>query len=77
MPCGTCGTKTVLIVDDSEFDLLPLEVLLGDLFQVQVEKATGGQQAIDLFAADRAKSCCDSYFRLVFMDVNMPDVDGL
>ena len=77
MACGTCGGKTVLIVDDSEFDLMPLEAILTDMCEVQVEQANGGQEAIDKFKADQGKSCCSTFFKLIFMDVNMPGVDGL
>ena len=40
-------------------------------------QANGGQLAIDKFKADRAKSCCSDFIKLIFMDVNMPEVDGL
>ena len=52
MTCSTCGSKTVLIVDDSEFDLMPLEAILTSMCGVEVEQATGGQEAIDKFRAD-------------------------
>ena len=76
MSCTECDSATVLIVDDSEFDLLPLECCLAD-FEVEVVQALGGQLGIDKFRADRAKTCCQVFFKLVFMDVNMPEVDGL
>ena len=36
----------------------------------------GGQEAIDTFIADFTKTCCTTRFRFVFMDINMPVVDG-
>ena len=33
--------------------------------------------SIDKFNADRAKTCCTDFIKLIFMDVNMPVVDGL
>ena len=77
MSCSACGSATVLIVDDSEFDLLPLECILTDMCEVEVVQANGGQLAIDKFKADRAKACCTDHIKLIFMDVNMPEVDGL
>ena len=74
--CEACGSKTVLLIDDSEFDLMPLSALLTSLCQVNVEQAIGGQEGIDKFKADQAKTCCSEHFRLVFTDMNMPDVDG-
>ena len=76
MMCEACGRKTVLLIDDSEFDIIPLSSLLTSLCQVNVEQAIGGQEGIDKFKADQAKTCCTDYFRLVFTDMNMPDVDG-
>ena len=71
---ASADSKKVLIVDDSEFDLIPLEALLTDMFEVEVEQATGGQEAIDKFKANMSSS---ERYKLVFMDVNMPGVDGL
>ena len=34
---ASADSKKVLIVDDSEFDLIPLEALLTDMFEVEVE----------------------------------------
>ena len=42
MACSTCKGKTVLIVDDQEFDLLPLKVTLKDQCGVKVHQAIGG-----------------------------------
>ena len=77
MACSQCGGNTVLIVDDSEFDLMPLECILTDMCEVKVAQANGGQLAIDMFKGDQSKSCCSDFYKLVFMDVNMPEVDGL
>ena len=33
--------------------------------------------SIDKFNSDRAKTCCTDFIKLIFMDVNMPEVDGL
>ena len=58
MACSTCGSKTVLIVDDSEFDLFPLEAILNGMCGVEVEQASGGVMSVDKFKADLAKTCC-------------------
>ena len=77
MACEFCDNKTVLLIDDSEFDLMPLSYLLTSLCQVNVAQAMGGQEGIDRFKADQAKTCCTNYIRLIFTDINMPGVDGL
>ena len=77
MACSSSDCKNVLIVDDSPFELIPLEALLSDVCNVTVAQAEGGQEAIDKVKSDQSKSCCSNHFKLVFMDVNMPGVDGL
>ena len=48
-----CGCKaTALIVDDSAFNLYPLKIMLRGL-GITTEKASGGQEAIDQFIANR------------------------
>ena len=76
MNCEVCASKTVLLIDDSEFDLIPLSALLTSLCNVSVEQAIGGQEGIDKFMADQAKTCCTDFIRLIFTDINMPHVDG-
>ena len=73
---AVCNCKaTVLIVDDNVFNLFPLEMILQG-FGLFSEKASGGQEAIDRFIANRKKKCCKVKFQLVLMDLNMPEVDG-
>jgi two-component system sensor histidine kinase BarA len=58
----------VLAVDDNEPNLELLSTWLQDL-QVQVVKAHGGLQAVQLGTAQS--------FDLIFMDIQMPDLDGV
>ena len=66
---------TALIVDDNAFNLIPLSTLLQTL-GVTARQALSGQEAIDLFIEDRKKTCCNVKFQVVFMDLNMPIMDG-
>lgn len=59
--------RNVLIVDDSQVDRSRLEKLMSDS-GYQVATATNGAEAIE--AAKRIKP------DLIFMDVNMPEMDG-
>ena len=78
MSCATCGDKSVLIVDDQDFDLMPLEAILVGMCGVQVQQGNSGQEALDKFKADHAKTCCTNFIKLTFMDVNLPGgMDGL
>ena len=73
---GRCDCRaTALIVDDNAFNLIPLSTLLQTL-GVTARQALSGQEAIDLFIEDRKKTCCNVKFQVVFMDLNMPIMDG-
>ncbi|MGR6872943.1 response regulator [Pseudomonas sp. HK3] len=58
----------ILAVDDNQPNLELLTTWLGDL-NVEVISATGGLQAVEFAHHER--------FDLVFMDIQMPDLDGL
>src|SRR5438552_1282009 len=60
----------VLIVDDEPRNLSLLEALLSS-FSIEVTRASGGQEGIDLYRAEVARGGFD----LVLLDVMMPDVD--
>lgn len=57
----------ILIVDDSPLNLIAMEAILGDLNQ-NVVKARSGQEALRLTTQQA--------FALIFLDVNMPTMDG-
>lgn len=72
-----CGCEsTVLIVDDNFFNLVPLELILRETYQLQVDKAQNGLEAVNKFRLDLNKKCCNIRYRMVFMDLNMPVMDG-
>ena len=58
----------ILIVDDSELNRELLAGMLGDEYEIyQVEN---GKKAIDILEENREQ------FKLVLLDINMPDMDG-
>lgn len=62
--------KRVLLVEDNELNMEIAEELIG-ITGVQIEKASDGQNAVEMFAA----SPC-GYYDLIFMDIQMPVMDG-
>ena len=65
----------ILIVDDDEFNILALSKLIM-IFGYESEYATDGKIAIDMIKKKTQKDCgCHSY-DLVFMDCNMPIMNG-
>jgi len=74
-----CVCDTILIVDDDNFNILSLKTLLNCLKHTQIEMAFNGKQAIEKVRKQSLKKCSAKCrgFRLIFMDVNMPIMDGI
>jgi CheY-like chemotaxis protein len=62
--------KRILLVEDIEINRIILKELLGKTHAI-IEEAEDGKKALDKFAASK-EGCYD----LVFMDVQMPNMDG-
>lgn len=58
------------------FNIIPLEYILEDSFQVKSDKALNGQEAVTIFTRNLNKTCCNVRYKLVLMDLNMPIMDG-
>ena len=65
------GSTNILLVDDEPFQLQLLSHQLAMLGQEQVDACTSGQQALTLLEAKPAGE------QLIFLDLNMPDMDGV
>ena len=57
------------------FNLIPLELMLEEL-DIAVDKAMDGQEAVEMFTMNYNKQCCDIKYKVIFMDINMPIMDG-
>jgi len=62
--------KAMLLVDDIEINLEILVALL-EPTKITIDTAKDGKEAFDAFAANPAR------YDIIFMDVQMPEVDGL
>lgn len=69
-------SAAALVVDDDEFSILPLSVLLLQNHNIVSAKASDGAEAVELIRADRSKKCCDTRIQLVLMNLAMPVLDG-
>ena len=50
--CDKCQSQPmaeILIVDDSMFNLIPLELILSEIYGLKVDKASNGLQAVNLY----------------------------
>ena len=41
-----------------------------------METVSSGRGAFEKFMENRAKTCCDLKYKLVLMDINLPDDEG-
>ncbi|CAK84584.1 unnamed protein product (macronuclear) [Paramecium tetraurelia] len=59
----------VLIVDDTPFNIIALSAMLNQvIYNCKLYKAFNGKQAFDLYSKEKMS--------VIFMDVNMPEMDG-
>ena len=68
----------MLIVDDTEFNIIPVERMLKNHFDIDVDKAGNGLIAVDMFKKRLAKpcKCATKAYRLILMDLSMPVLNG-
>jgi len=59
----------VLAVDDQEFNLDVIELAFMEMSEVQIQRATNGQEAINILLSD-------SDFHVILLDLAMPVMDG-
>ena len=73
-----CGCESsILIVDDNCFNLIPLELILRENFNLHCDKALNGLEAVKMFTHyNKTKTCCKQRYQLILMDLNMPIMDG-
>ena len=67
---GDYSSYRALLVEDNELNLEIASELLG-MTGIQVETAENGQEAADKFAASPTE-----YYDIIFMDIQMPVMDG-
>ena len=72
---GHCPNPKILIVDDNAFNLKAIQELL-KAFGLEAEKVTDGELALQNVVKN--EGCCKSCknYKLIFMDVEMPMLDG-
>ena len=75
-----CGCKPkILVVDDMEFNIIPVRFLLKQNYNIDIEDASDGKVALDKFTKELKKpcGCINRAYRLIFMDIGMPVMDGI
>ena len=51
-----CEPK-ILAVDDNDFNLMPLQILVNHLFQIKTDLAFDGEQALEMFKESFQQPC--------------------
>ena len=67
------------MVDDNQFNILAVQVLIKENFALDVDQALNGQLAVEAYRKGFEKVCgCENRaYKLIFMDVSMPVMGGL
>lgn len=77
MANAKCNCRaTVLVVEDNFYNVVPLRMILKTKYDVQIDRAENGKIGADMYKANAEKTCCTNYYKLIFMDINMPVMDG-
>ena len=61
-------SRNLLVVDDNDMNRMVFMAALADL-DVVVDEASSGAQCIDM--------ACDKYYDMIFMDIMMPEMNGI
>ncbi|CAD8083208.1 unnamed protein product [Paramecium sonneborni] len=74
-----CRCPNILIVDDEQINILALSILLEQLGFTS-DQVFNGKECVDLIYSKQKKTnclkCFDKQYQLIFMDINMPLLDG-
>lgn len=66
----------ILLVDDNYFNIEVLQSLIEVQLQLNWDSAFNGLEAVNKVKERYNKTCCTKYYKFIFMDVNMPIMDG-
>ena len=75
MKSRKCRCPVALIIDDNDFNVLALLAHLGR-FTIPSDSALSGDEALKIIINMNDSQCC-KYFKLIFLDLEMPIKNGL
>jgi PleD family two-component response regulator len=73
-----CQPK-VLVVDDNNFNIMAITSIIKENFKIEVHEANNGEKAVEMYkkAVSKKCKCRDRVYRVIFMDIQMPVLDGI
>ena len=75
----SCNCKPrILTVDDTPFNVVAMGILLKEYWKIEQESAVNGEIAVNMFkeACQKECGCPNRAYRIIFMDIQMPIMDG-
>ena len=67
----------MLLVDDQYFNLIPLKGIIEVAYAKKCDEAVNGLLAVDMYYRNMTKTCCEIRYRVIFTDIQMPEMDGI
>jgi CheY-like chemotaxis protein len=55
---------------------MPVEMILKHNYDIDIDVAADGKSSILMIKKNMTKGCCDVNYKMVFMDVLMPGMNG-
>ncbi|CAK63833.1 unnamed protein product (macronuclear) [Paramecium tetraurelia] len=75
-----CNCPQILIVDDEQINIMALSMML-DQMGYSSDSVFNGEECVNLIFSNQKKSKCNKcrsqQYRMIFMDINMPILDGI
>ena len=72
-----CSKAEVLLVDDFVFNLMPLRVVIELQLNKLCDEAENGRIAVEMYRRNMEKTCCNVRYKIIFTDIEMPELDGV
>ena len=72
-----CSKSEILLVDDFVFNLVPLKVIIETHYDKLCDEAENGRSAVEKYQESMTKTCCNVRYKIIFTDIEMPELDGV
>lgn len=55
---------------------MPVEMILKHNYNIDIDVAADGKSSIQMIKKNMTKACCNINYKMIFMDVLMPGMNG-